>query len=232
MGKKIFVSYKYGDNNVYPLPRATYGLTLLSCYQQTTVRHYVDELYVHLDINDHILKGEQDGESLAHFKDSTIESKLRAKIHDSSITIVMISPNMKDPYKPESDQWIPWEIAYSLREYTRGYRTSLSNAVLAVVLPDRNNSYGYYLRDNTCCALKCRTQMVDHVFQIIRDNMFNAKQRTQQGCNQNINVYTGEFSYIPAVKWNEFISDVSGNLDRVIRINENITAYDIVKIVK
>ncbi len=232
MGYKIFVSYKYGDSNVYPLQQFRYGSTVLSGYEQTTARHYVDELQRLLTADDHINKGEQDGESLAAFKDCTIESRLRAKIHDSSITIVMISPRMKDPYLPEADQWMPWEIAYSLREYTRGIRTSLSNAILAVVLPDSHGSYDYYMESRTCCSSGCTTYMNDSLFQILRDNMFNAKHLIPMPCGNNLNVVAGEHSYIPAVRWEEFKYNISGHLDRVLRIRENISTYNIVKTVR
>ena len=51
---------------------------------------------------DHIYKGEDNNESLANFKNDAIRSKLSDKIYDSSITLVLISPNMKENYKLEN----------------------------------------------------------------------------------------------------------------------------------
>ncbi len=234
MGKKVFVSYKYSDNNVYPLSRANPNPNAQwhSVYQETTARHYVDELQTLLEADDHINKGENDNESLAGFKNPTIESKLRAKIHDSSITIVMISPAMKTSFIPETDQWIPWEVAYSLKEYSRDGRTSRSNAVLAVVLPDKTNTYNYYLQDNTCCASRCRMHQTHMLFQILRENMFNIKVPSPIPCNHGSSVFSGESSYIPSVRWDEFKLNANSCLERVIRINENIQNYEIVKTIR
>lgn len=84
-----------------------------------------------------------------------MESKLRNKIFDNSVTIVLISPNMKEINKNEDDRWIHWEISYSLRETTRNDRTSKRNGILAVVLPDVNDRYDYMLEQKICCQSGC-----------------------------------------------------------------------------
>lgn len=139
MGKKVFVSYRYADENVERLDTVPW-------YETMTVRKYVDWLEDQLG-KTNVYKGEHDGEDLSGFSIDTIEEKLKAKIFDSSVTIVLVSPGMRDAYKADSEQWIPWEISYSLRLSTRGGRTSQRNALLAVVLPDRNGSYTYSICD-------------------------------------------------------------------------------------
>ena len=137
MGRKIFVSYKYADENVYPVP-------YISDYQPK-VRDYVTWLEKKFtDRTEHIYKGEHDNEDLSDKSDEYIWAKLKDKIYDSTITIVLISPNMKEAYKWDRSQWVPWEIAYSVRETTRNDYTSHANAVLGVILPERNNRSGYY----------------------------------------------------------------------------------------
>lgn len=220
---KIFISYKYGDTDVR-------SLNLLSGLIQTKVRDYVDIIQDKIG-KDHINKGELDREDLSHFKDATIESKLRTKIYDSSVTIVLISPNMKDWSKPEEDQWIPWEISYSLRESTRKERTSHANAVLAVVLPDSYGSYRYFIEENYCSCCNTVLYKTDSLFKILSDNMFNKKYPEQGEC-QNHRFYKGYYSYIYSVKWDEFIVAPDRYIDIAKTIQENISEYNITKSLK
>lgn len=137
MGRKIFVSYKYMDSNVEELDEAV---------SPTWPSDYVSYIQKHIitDKSDNIYKGEKNDEDLSDKSDDYIWEHLKDKLYDSTVTIVLISPNMKEPNKWERNQWIPWEISYSLRKTTRGGRTSQRNALLAVILPNKNGNYDYY----------------------------------------------------------------------------------------
>lgn len=222
MGRKIFISYKYGDTSVQHLVR-NYS------WETTKVRDYVDELQDKLSDTDHLNKGEQDGEDLSQFKDETIASKLRDKIYDSSITIVLISPNMKEEWNSEENQWIPWEIAYSLKEVTRKDRTSRTNGVLAVVLPDSNGNYDYMIEPNNCCSSGCTLLHTNKLFSILRNNMFNKKGKESKDCLMGSAVYSGCPSYIHMVRWDNFMNALDFFINATIDIRDHSDEYDICK---
>ena len=220
MGKKIFVSYKYADALVEHLGH-------MSWYETTTARDYVDVLQSKLDETDHINKGEDDGEDLSNFADDTIWSKLRDKIYDSSVTIVLISPGMKERWKSEKEQWIPWEISYSLRETARNDRTSRRNGVLAVVLPDRTGSYNYAIESKNCCPSGCNFWHTNNLFWVLRENMFNQSKKTRMECDQGDSVYRGWPSYIHMVRWKDFIERINYWVTQAECIQNNKEDYDI-----
>lgn len=223
MARKIFVSYKHRDTAVQPLP-----------FGMGTARDYVDRLETLLAGN-HIYKGMRGDEDLGTFKDPTIESHVRSRIFDSTVTIVLISKNMKEWGVPEEDQWIPWEITYSLREKTRDRRTSPANAMLAVVLPDETGSYQYFIDHNSCLQCGTITWKTNLLFQILGKNMFNRKQpnrfRCANGACGSIFHTGNDHSYIHPVRWDIFVRDVNGYVDLATRINEAIDEYEVVKVI-
>jgi hypothetical protein len=221
MGKKIFISYKYSD-------RLVRQFTGSSIWSPTTVRDYVDILQNKIDKSDHIYKGEDDGEDMSSLAEATIGSKLGDKIFDSSVTIVFISKGMKEN-KPDKDQWIPWEISYSLREQSRQYANSKTNAILAVVLPDENSSYEYFITHNQCGNCSCRTLHTDTLFEVLKQNMFNQISKTRQTCSLGSDVYTGNPSYIYSVKWDDFINNINRYIDITVSIWQNRNDYNIRK---
>lgn len=199
MGNKVFISYKYADTNVQ-------RLSSISLLQSTTPRHYVDIIQQKLlPKYGHINKGEDDGESLATFKETTIFSKLADKIFDSSITIVLISPNMKTFYPLEKDQWIPWEISYSLRTKNRKGTYSNPNAILAVVLPDYYGNYLY--ADN-----------YNFGFEIIRLNKQNIKPSY---------LLVNDSNYIVTCTWAQFSSQFDSFIDKALNNRKNLDKYNL-----
>ena len=150
MGRKIFVSYKFKDYDVKKIPDVT---------QPTWPCDYVDYIQNKILSDDDIYKGEKSDEDISSWSEEAIWQHLKDKIYDSTVTIVLISPNMKEPGKWQCSQWIPWEISYSLRETTRNDRTSHNNAILAVKLPNISGSYDYYDKNN--------------LFPILKDNIDN-----------------------------------------------------------
>ncbi len=226
MGRKIFISYKYGDSDVQHIKGES--------WKTNTVRDYVDEIESNIDSSDHIYKGESDDEDLSQLSEETIWSKLKNRIYDSSLTIVMISKNMRESWKADKNQWIPREISYSLKEMSRinssGIAvTSKTNAMLAVVVPDRNDSYSYFTYDKSCCSTGCRAILRYELFDILKNNMFNQKNPNTQDCDDGSTVYYGDSSYITSVKWDDFIKDMNKYIDNAYIIQDNIDKYNITK---
>ena len=225
LGKKIFVSYKYADDQVENLMMG----------ENSTVRNYVDEFEKKIDTSDDIYKGEKDGEDLRGVPDDTIWEKLKKRIYDSSVTIVFISPGMREAWKKDRDQWIPWEVSYSLKEESRINKngdsvTSHSNAMIAVVLPDENGSYDYYLEVKNCCQSGCTMHYTNNLFEIIKKNKFNRiKNTSKRKCSNNDIIWNGACSYIEAVKWSNFINNYQTYVDSALERQKNIDEYDICK---
>lgn len=205
MGKKIFVSYKFADSDVRKITN--------DYFHTDTVRDYVNKLEEKIGKSD-IYKGESDDNDLSQLTDDSIWNQLKQKIFDSSITIVLISPNMKTLWKTEKDQWIPQEISYSLKEITHnGTRKSRSNALIYVVLPDRYNSYDYFIQKS---YWDTETYRYDKIFNIMKNNLNNYK-------------YSSDISYAVIVKWDTFINNYNSYISTAVKKQENINSYNICK---
>jgi hypothetical protein len=213
MGSNVFVSYKYADKNV----------AKLGDNNETTCRDYVDELEELLKKNDigFNYRGEKDGEDLSELNDDTVAGILADKIRTTSVTIVMVSSGMKE-WKREKDQWIPWEISYSLKEISRETGKSRTNGILAVVIPDRDQSYVHAIWD----FLGVRYVITTFLFKIITENLFNRK-----GLERSYGIipYVEEDCYIPIVKWSDFVNDPKHYLNVALDHRDHSDEFNLVK---
>lgn len=226
MGHKIFVSYKYADSDVKQLTNHWY---------HDTVRTYVDKLEEYIsEVSEHIYKGETDGEDLSNLSDDTIWKKLKDRIYDSTLTIVVISKGMRQTSLPDREQWIPWEISYSLKEVSRKNIsgkavTSSSNALLAIILPDTSGSYEYFTYMKRCCTDPCRYFKTSFLFYIMQKNMFNVKSADKKYCDDGSTVYYGDSSYMITVKWEDFIKDPESYINKAYDLQSQIEKYEVYK---
>lgn len=225
-GYKVFISYKYKDISVLQLQdRKDVEIG------RTTARNYVDIIQEYFEDSSHINKGEKDGEDLSDFKEETIASKLRDKIYDSRVTIVLISPNMRNMKENEDDQWIPWEIRYSLREPTRGGRASHRNAILGVVLPDVYAHYSYAIEDSHCGSCSCVHYPFTNGFSILKELVLNrATPDLKENCIYSKRILEYPHSYMSVVKWEDFISDIDKYLDEAVSISEKNYEWNMPKL--
>jgi len=215
--RKIFVSYKHEDENIQALLGGRNG----------TARDYVDKIE-ELFEGQEISKSEEANNDLSEFKNETIKSELRDKIYDSTVTIVLMTPGMKEAVTPQEDQFIPWEICFSLKNTTRNDRTSQTNAVLAVSIPDRYGNHGHAIREFECH----RSIPIRKFFEIIKGNMFNKNNTSSIWCP----ICNGEergphSSYIPVVKWGEFVNDYDRCIALAEYTRDREDEYNMVKVI-
>lgn len=226
---KVFVSYKHRDTQVLQIPGQ-----VVSEYGLTTPRNYVDMLDIWMTKMGHICKAEDPGVDLSGLSPETIVNKLADRIYDSTVTLVLMSKGMHDFGKAENEQWIPWEISYSLHEYSRGNRLCATNAMIAVVLPDEYGSYNYFTTDHNCPACKAHIWHINRMFKILRMNMFNKKQPNLFSCQSVFcgmtNLHKGsDHSYIQPIRWIDFISNINGYISLALQRHEHINDYNLTK---
>ena len=105
MAHKTFISYKYSES-----------------------QDLRDRIIDALGNDAKYYKGEtSDSPDLTDTSTENIKRNLCDMMYDTSVTIVILSPNMKE------SKWIEWEIEYCLKLTTRKGRTSRRNGLVGVI---------------------------------------------------------------------------------------------------
>lgn len=151
-----------------------------------------------------------------------IKDKLKDMIYSTSVTIVVISPNIK------LSNWIDWEIEYSLKHIKRNDRTSGTNGVLGVVMkyngdyswlrPSVTNSDGHTALDTKD----------EYLYDVIHKNRFNQvpPEYTCDVC-KNVNSLTG--AYISLINEEVFLKDPNKYIDNAYDKSKNTSNYNLTK---
>ena len=146
-------------------------------------------------------KGEtSDSPDLTDYQTETIKSHLKDMIFDTTVTIVIISPNMKQ------SKWIDWEIEYSLKKISRDDRTSLRNGIVAVI-QKVDSRYDWFKQISTsndgCSVIRYKNELV---YDIINNNRYNQSPKVY-ACTQCQCVDALYGSYISYVEEDEFLQN-------------------------
>lgn len=106
MAHKTFISYKYSE-----------------------AQDLRDRIIKALGDDASYYQGEtSDSPDLTDTSTENIKKNLKDMMYDTSVTIVIISPHIKE------SKWIDWEIEYCLKNITRKNRTSHTNGVVGVIM--------------------------------------------------------------------------------------------------
>lgn len=192
MAHKTFISYKYSEAQ---------GLR--------------DEIIKHLGESAQFYQGEtSESPDLTDNTTSTIKKHLSDMMYNTSVTILIISPHMKE------SKWIDWEIEYCLTKYSREDRTSHMNGIVGVI-QKVNGGYEWFRNserfDDGSSAFVYKE---DYLYSIIKNNRFN--QVPKQYVDKKHKTYdrlTG--SYISFVDEDEFLSDPKKYIDNAFDKSEN-----------
>jgi hypothetical protein len=136
-----------------------------------------------------------------------IKNNLKNMIFGTSVTVVIISPNIK------KSEWIDWEIQYSLKEYKRQSTTSKTNGIVGVIMK-HNGSYDWLVSSNQNSD-GCSTRYIDNskLYSIINGNRYNLDTDDKYSCPtcQSFDQLNG--SYIALVDEERFLQNPSSYIE-------------------
>lgn len=200
MARKTFISYKYSDSQDL----------------RDTIIHKLGK-------DSQFYQGEtSDSAELTDTKTENIKRILADMMHGTTVTIVIISPNIKQ------SSWIDWEIEYCLKEISRENRTSKTNGIVCVI-QKINGNYDWF-KANKLQADGCSfASYSEHlVYDIISKNRYNQNPK-KYSCDtcKAINALTG--SYISYIEEETFLADPQKYIENAFAKSEDVDGYDLVK---
>ena len=200
MAHKTFISYKFSE-----------------------ARELRDRIIDSLGQDASYYKGETaDSPDLTDRKTETIKEHLKGMLFDTTVTIVIVSPNMRQ------SNWIDWEIEYSLRNYNRSGKCSSTNGVLGVLMKVDG---GYdWIRNHTSHADGCSSNSYSDSLlpDIMQNNRYNQVPKVYAcpSC-KSVNRLTG--SYISLVDEDEFLASPKLFVENAYEKSQNLRNYEICK---
>lgn len=192
MAHKTFISYKYSE-----------------------ARDLRDDIIEALGEDATYYQGEtSDSPDLTDYKTDTIKKHLKDMMWDTSVTIVIISPNMKQ------SKWIDWELEYCLKLIPRKERTSQTNGIVGVIMKV-NGGYDWFINHLTNAhGAAVVNYNNSYLYPIIYNNHFNSKPE-QWHCEECKTYDWLNGSYIEYVEEETFLANPKRYIENAYSKSEN-----------
>jgi len=164
-----------------------------------------------------------DSPDLSDTSTENIKKALTDMMFDTSVTIVVISPNMIE------SNWIDWEIEYCLKNINRKDRISHTNGVVGVIMK-YNGGYEWFKkkkRKEDGCIIFSYDE--NKVYDIINKNRYNQNPK-KYSCDicKTVDSLTG--SYIAYVEEETFLLNPNKYINNAYNKSEDDAAgYNITK---
>lgn len=202
MARKTFISYKYSE----------------SCDLR-------DRILEALQSDARYYKGEtSDSPDMGDLKTETIKSNLKDMIYDSSVTIVIVSPNMK------LSKWIDWEISYSLKAISRDGRTSHTNGVVCVIKKAGLQNNCDWIKSYSLGNDGHRSWATNnnYLYPIIHNNRFNKKE-IKYLCESCKTVDDASQSYMSLVDEDDFLANIDYWIENAFNKSKALEEFNLQK---
>ncbi|QIA87670.1 TIR domain-containing protein [Lactobacillus johnsonii] len=192
--RKTFISYKYSESR-------DIRDRILQALGPEATKFYRGETAESPDLTD--------------FTTDTIKNHLKDMIYNTSVTILIISPHMKE------SNWISWELEYALKNQKRGDIYSHSNGIVGVIANQWDN--GAWFKQN---EYRIGNRLIQHscLPDIVVKNRMNKKNRF----SINYDSVNSE-SYISMVSENTFLSDPQYYIESAYEKSQRLDEFYIIK---
>lgn len=200
MAKKTFISYKYSE-----------------------AQDLRDKIIKSLGDDAQFYQGEtSNSPDLTDTTTDNIKRNLTDMMYNTSVTIVIISPNMID------SKWIDWEIEYCLKEISRKDRTSHTNGIVGVIMnvdgsADWLKNHGFDIHGSPTVSYK-----QEYLYPIIYKNRYNSDPALKH-CHECNTYDFMNGSYITLVDENDFLSNPSFYIENAFDKSNNISKFNLIK---
>lgn len=186
------------------------------------------------DLRDQII--EKLGDDATYYRGETAESpdltgatvenikeNLKNMIFGTSVTIVVISPNLK------KSKWVDWEIEYSLKEYKRNTTTSRTNGIVGVVMKF-NGGYDWLI-SSIQKPDGCTSRSIDDLllYDIIKNNRFNLNIEDKYSCPTCKTFDQLNGSYISLIEEERFLTNPTQFIENAYQKSKSIGNYRLSK---